>query len=62
MLTKTWRYMSNLANAAGAVNPMQSAIRNAFAAMEAAGGGDKYVPMLADFIAEANGVDLSGNR
>ncbi len=59
---KDMRYMSNLANAAGAVNPMQSAIRNAFAAMEAAGGGDKYVPMLADFIAEANGVDLSGNR
>ncbi|MEX0345829.1 MAG: NAD(P)-dependent oxidoreductase [Rhizobiaceae bacterium] len=59
---KDMRYMANLANAAGAVNPMQSAVRNAFAAMEAAGGGEKYVPMLADFIAEANGIDVSGNR
>lgn len=54
---KDMKYLSNLANDVGAVNPVQSAIKNAFGAMEAAGQGDKFVPMLADFIAEQNGVD-----
>ena len=54
---KDMRYLANMANAAGAVNPMQSAVKNAFAAFEAQGGAAKYVPMLADFIAEQNGLD-----
>jgi 3-hydroxyisobutyrate dehydrogenase-like beta-hydroxyacid dehydrogenase len=54
---KDMKYLSNLANDVGAVNPMQSVIKNAFGAMEAAGQGDKHVPMLADFIATQNGVD-----
>ena len=54
---KDMKYLSNLANDVGAVNPVQSAIKNAFGAMEAAGQGDKFVPMLADFIAEQNGID-----
>lgn len=54
---KDMRYLSNLALSVGAVNPMQSVIKNAFAAMEAAGEGERYVPMLADFIARGNGLD-----
>lgn len=53
---KDMRYLANLATALGAVNPMQSAVRNAYAAFEATGGGAKYVPMLADFIAAQNGI------
>ncbi|MEO9825181.1 MAG: NAD(P)-dependent oxidoreductase [Paracoccaceae bacterium] len=54
---KDMKYLSNLANEIGAVNPMQSVIKNAFGAMEASGDGDKHVPMLADFIATQNGLD-----
>ena len=50
-------YLGNLALSVGAVNPMQSVVKNAYAAMEAAGEGDRYVPMLADFIARTNGLD-----
>lgn len=53
---KDMHYAANMAAALGAVTPMQSAIRNTFAAMEAAGQGDKYVPMLADFVAAQNGL------
>lgn len=54
---KDMRYLANMANAAGAVTPMQSAVKNAFGAMEAQGNGGKYVPMLADFVASQNGLD-----
>ena len=53
---KDMRYLANVANAVGAVTPMQGAIRNAYAAMEAQGEGERYVPMLADFIARQNGL------
>ncbi|MCC0028204.1 MAG: NAD(P)-dependent oxidoreductase [Zhengella sp.] len=53
---KDMRYLSNLATATGSVNPVQSAVRNSFAAMEAAGEGARFVPMLADFIAGMNGL------
>ena len=53
---KDMRYLSNLALSLGAVNPLQSVVKNAYAGMEAAGEGDRYVPMLADFIARANGI------
>lgn len=54
---KDMRYLGNLALSVGAVNPMQSVVKNAYAAMEAAGEGERYVPMLADFIARSNGLD-----
>lgn len=54
---KDMAYLGNLALSVGAVNPMQSVVKNAYAAMEAAGEGERYVPMLADFIARANGLD-----
>jgi 3-hydroxyisobutyrate dehydrogenase-like beta-hydroxyacid dehydrogenase len=53
---KDMRYLASLANEAGAVNPLQAGVKNSFAAMEAAGDGQKYVPMLADFIAHQNGL------
>ncbi|MCB1925545.1 MAG: NAD(P)-dependent oxidoreductase [Gammaproteobacteria bacterium] len=54
---KDMTYVGNLVNSLGGVNPVHAAIRNSFAAMVAAGQGDRYVPMLADFVAEANGLD-----
>ncbi|RYH08538.1 NAD(P)-dependent oxidoreductase [Tropicimonas sp. IMCC6043] len=54
---KDMRYLASLAIATGAVTPVQAALRNDLCAMEAAGQGGRYVPMLADFIAEVNGLD-----
>lgn len=56
---KDMRYLANLAVSIGAVNPVQSVVKNAFAAMDAAGEGERYLPMLADFIARQNGLDPS---
>jgi 3-hydroxyisobutyrate dehydrogenase-like beta-hydroxyacid dehydrogenase len=53
---KDMRYLASMANEVGAVNPLQAAVKNSFAAMEAAGDGARFVPMLADFIAELNGL------
>ena len=54
---KDLTYLANLANSVSAVNPIQSAVRNSLAAMNAAGEGERYVPMLADFVAAQNGLD-----
>ena len=54
---KDMTYVGDLVNSLGGVNPVHAAIRNSFAAMVAAGQGDRYVPMLADFVAKANGLD-----
>ena len=53
---KDMRYLANMANEVGAVNPLQAQVKNSFAAMEAAGQGQRYVPMLAEFIAAQNGL------
>jgi len=53
---KDMRYLAAMAGEVGAVNPIQANVRNSFAAMAAAGQGDRYVPMLADFVAAANGL------
>ncbi len=55
---KDLRYLSGMADSARLVNPMGSAVKNQFAAMAAAGQAERYVPMLSDFVAEANGVDV----
>ena len=47
-----------MATAAGMANPMGAAMRNYYAQAEAVGKSDHYVPMMADHIAELNGVDL----
>lgn len=53
---KDMSYLAAFANAAGVANPIGAAVRNAFAQAVGAGRGEDYVPMLSDFIAEANGV------
>ena len=53
---KDMRYLTNLISSVGAIAPAQGAVRNAYAGMDATGGGEKYVPMLADFIAAQNGL------
>ena len=50
------RYVASVANETGALSPIQAMVKNSFAAMEAAGLGDQYVPMLADFVAQQNGL------
>jgi 3-hydroxyisobutyrate dehydrogenase-like beta-hydroxyacid dehydrogenase len=59
---KDMRYLAAMAGEVGAVNPIQAMVRNSFAAMEAIGEGDRYVPMLADFIAGVNGLPPAGRR
>ncbi len=46
-----------MANELGALSPMQAMVKNSFAAMEAAGEGERFVPMLADFVARQNGLN-----
>jgi 3-hydroxyisobutyrate dehydrogenase-like beta-hydroxyacid dehydrogenase len=53
---KDMRYLASMANEIGAVNNLQTLVKNDFAAMEAAGDGNKYVPMLADFVARRTGL------
>lgn len=54
---KDLRYLAAMADSARLVSPMGSTVKNQFAAMAAAGQSEKFVPMLADFVAEANGVE-----
>jgi len=56
---KDMRYLSSLANDIGALHPIQSMVKNSFAGMEAQGFAQKYVPMLADFVATQNGLPPS---
>jgi 3-hydroxyisobutyrate dehydrogenase-like beta-hydroxyacid dehydrogenase len=56
---KDMTYLAAFANAAGAVNPMGTAVRNSFALAVSTGHGQDYVPMLSDFVAEMNGVALA---
>lgn len=53
---KDMRYLAAMAGELGAINPIQASVKNSFAAMEAAGQGERFVPMLADFIAALNAV------
>lgn len=52
-------YLSGLANATGAANPVGAAVRNSFALAVGSGRGEDYVPMLSDVVAEMNGVSLA---
>jgi 3-hydroxyisobutyrate dehydrogenase-like beta-hydroxyacid dehydrogenase len=53
---KDMRYLASMANELGVVNGIQAQVKNSFAAMEAAGQGARFVPMLADFVAGVNGL------
>ncbi|QFI68554.1 3-hydroxyisobutyrate dehydrogenase [Sinorhizobium alkalisoli] len=57
---KDMSYLSGFANACGAANPIGAAVRNSFAQAVGAGRGEDYVPMLSDFVAEANGLPKQG--
>ena len=59
---KDMRYIASLANEIGALAPFQAMVKNSFAAMEAQGEGQMFVPMLADFVAEQNGLTPSHKR
>jgi 3-hydroxyisobutyrate dehydrogenase-like beta-hydroxyacid dehydrogenase len=54
---KDLRYLESMADAAGLVNFMGNAVKNAFALARGAGGDEHYVPMLATYVAKANGID-----
>lgn len=54
---KDMSYLAAFANACGAANPIGAAVRNSFAQAVGAGRGEDYVPMLSDFISEANGIE-----
>jgi 3-hydroxyisobutyrate dehydrogenase-like beta-hydroxyacid dehydrogenase len=56
---KDLTYLAGFANASGMANPVSGAVRNSFALAVSAGQGERYVPMLSDFIAELNGVSLT---
>lgn len=56
---KDLRYLSAMSDSAGVVNPLGAAVKNQFAAFAAAGGSEKYVPMLSDFVATQNGTKLT---
>ena len=53
---KDMRYVAQLANEVGAVNPVGAAVRNTYTAATAQGRGKDYVPTISDFVAEQNGV------
>jgi 3-hydroxyisobutyrate dehydrogenase-like beta-hydroxyacid dehydrogenase len=58
---KDLTYLESMADAAGLVNPVGNAAKNAFAAAVAAGGNGAtdYIPMLPEYVGRANGVDLT---
>ena len=56
---KDMKYLAAMANEIGAVNTLQAIVKNQFAAMVAAGEGQRYLPMLADFVAQHNGLPPS---
>ena len=59
---KDMRYLSSLANEVGALHPIQAMVKNSFAGMEASGQAQRYVPMLADFVAIQNGLPPSQSK
>jgi 3-hydroxyisobutyrate dehydrogenase-like beta-hydroxyacid dehydrogenase len=59
---KDLTYLEAMADAAGMVNPLGNAAKNAFAGAVAAGAADQYVPMLATHVGRLNGVDLTPSK
>ena len=61
---KDLTYLESMADAAGLVNPVGNAAKNAFAAAVAAGGNgpEDYVPHLPEYVGRANGIDLTPEK
>ncbi|KAB0677201.1 NAD(P)-dependent oxidoreductase [Aureimonas leprariae] len=53
---KDTRYLVGMANEGGIATHVASAVKNSFATAEAIGRGGDFVPMLADIVAELNGI------
>lgn len=53
---KDMRYVVGLANESGVASHLSSAVKNNFATAEAIGRGEDYLPMIADVVAELNGI------
>jgi 3-hydroxyisobutyrate dehydrogenase-like beta-hydroxyacid dehydrogenase len=56
---KDLKYLESMADAAGLINPLGNAAKNAFAVAVAAGAADEFVPMLPTHVGRLNGVDLA---
>lgn len=56
---KDMRYLEAMADAVSLANPMGNAVKNAYALAVGAGRGEDYVPMLSDFVAQANGTKIA---
>jgi 3-hydroxyisobutyrate dehydrogenase-like beta-hydroxyacid dehydrogenase len=56
---KDMKYLESLADHVEVVNPMGNAIKNYFGMAVASGAAEDYVPMLSDYVARLNGVDLA---
>ena len=54
---KDLRYLASMANSAGVAGGVSDAVKNTFALAHGAGGAGDFVPMLATYVAEANGID-----
>jgi 3-hydroxyisobutyrate dehydrogenase-like beta-hydroxyacid dehydrogenase len=54
---KDLRYLSSMANAAGVAGTLGDAVKNVFALAHGDGGDGDFVPMLASYVAHANGID-----
>ena len=52
-------YAALMAETAGVDTPVGAAVRRYFDAAVEAGRGDDYVPMISDYVAERNGLDLA---
>ena len=59
---KEMKYLAAMADEIGAFNTLQAIVKNHFAAMVAAGEGQCYLPMLADFVAQQNGLPPSADE
>jgi 3-hydroxyisobutyrate dehydrogenase-like beta-hydroxyacid dehydrogenase len=57
--SKDVRYLAAMAAETGVANLVGGAVKNYFTMAEAMGKGDDYVPMLSDFVASLNGLDLA---
>jgi 3-hydroxyisobutyrate dehydrogenase-like beta-hydroxyacid dehydrogenase len=59
---KDTRYLESMASASGARHPLATAILGYYALAEEKGSASDYVPMLADIVADANGVSLGESQ
>jgi len=54
---KDLRYLDAMANAAQIANPIGAAAKNLFGQAVGAGYGERYVPMLSDYVASVSGLE-----